>query len=318
MILNDFLASLTAEKGYSTHTCRAYYTDIQEFMVFLTTAPGFAPSESAKISKEIVKEAKASTPEDFAAEFFMKNLDKVDKHVIRTYLTSLVKAKKSKRTLARKLSSLKSFFKYLVKTDRVKASPVDSIPFPKLDKPIPKFLSVDDIFRLLDSIPTDTWMDKRNLAIFETFYSSGMRVSEIQGLDMDDIDFKSRMIKVFGKGSKERIVPVGNRALNAIKEYRRVLKEAYLPVFVNKDFSRLSARSIRRILDKIVLACGLHVPVSPHTLRHSFATHMLDSGADLRGIQEILGHVSLSTTQVYTHVSMDKLMEVYDRAHPRK
>jgi integrase/recombinase XerC len=317
MILNDFIDTLTAEKGYSPHTCRAYRTDIHEFMVFLTIAPGFVPS-AAKMSEERLRDTKASTPEDFAAEFFMKNLDKPDKHTIRSYLSSLVKAKKSKRTLARKISSLKSFFNYLVKTGRLKASPMDMIPFPKLEKPIPKFLTVDDLFRLLDSIPTDTWMDKRNLAIFETFYSTGMRVSEIKGLNMDDIDFKSRMIRVFGKGSKERIVPVGNRALNTIKEYRRVLKEAYTPVFLNKDFSRLSARSIRRILNKLVLACGLHVPVSPHTLRHSFATHMLDSGADLRGIQEILGHVSLSTTQVYTHVSMDKLMQVYDKAHPRK
>ena len=259
-----------------------------------------------------------STPDDFAAEFFIKNIDKLNKHTIRGYLSSLVKAGKSKRTLSRKISSMKSFFNYLLRSGRIKTSPMDMIPFPKLEKPIPKFLSVDDLFRLLDSIPTDTWMDRRNLAMFETFYSTGMRVSEIEGLNMDDIDFKSRMIRVFGKGSKERIVPVGNRALNAIKEYRRVLKEAYIPVFLNKDFSRLSARSIRRILDKLVLNCGLHVPVSPHTLRHSFATHMLDSGADLRGIQEILGHVSLSTTQVYTHVSMDKLMEVYDRAHPRK
>jgi integrase/recombinase XerC len=145
-----------------------------------------------------------------------------------------------------------------------------------------------------------------------------MRVSEIEGMNMDDIDFQNQMIKVLGKGSKERIVPVGKRALNAIREYRMSLKEYVIPVFVNKDFSRLGSRSIRRILDKIVKDCQIDVPVSPHTLRHSFATHMLDSGADLRGIQEILGHASLSTTQVYTHVSMDRLMQVYDKAHPRK
>jgi integrase/recombinase XerC len=145
-----------------------------------------------------------------------------------------------------------------------------------------------------------------------------MRVSEIEGMDMDDIDFQNQIIRVLGKGSKERMVPVGKRALNTIKEYRMSLKEYYIPVFVNKAFSRLGSRSIRRILDQIVNACGLSVPVSPHTLRHSFATHMLDSGADLRGIQEILGHQSLSTTQVYTHVSMDRLMQVYDKAHPRK
>ena len=192
------------------------------------------------------------------------------------------------------------------------------VPFPKLEKTIPRFLSIDDLFRLLDSIKTDTWFDKRNLAMFETFYSTGMRISEIEGMDMDDIDFQNQMIRVLGKGSRERMVPVGKRALNTIKEYRMSLKEYYIPVFVNKRFSRLGSRSIRRILDQIVNACGLNVPVSPHTLRHSFATHMLDSGADLRGIQEILGHQSLSTTQVYTHVSMDRLMQVYDKAHPRK
>jgi integrase/recombinase XerC len=153
--------------------------------------------------------------------------------------------------------------------------------------------------------------------MFETFYSTGMRVSEMEGLNIEDIDFKSQMIKVFGKGSKERIVPVGKRAVNAINDYRASLKENYIPIFLNKNFTRLSSRSIRRILDKLVRDCQLNVPVSPHTLRHSFATHMLDCGADLRGIQEILGHASLSTTQIYTHVSMDKLMKVYDKAHPR-
>ena len=196
-------------------------------------------------------------------------------------------------------------------------NPADMIPFPKLEKKIPRFVNIDDLFRLLDSIQTKTWFDKRNLAMFETFYSTGMRVSEMEGLNMEDIDFKRQMIKVFGKGSKERIVPVGKRALTAIKNYRDSLKENFIPLFLNKNFSRLSSRSIRRILDKLVKDCGLNTKISPHTLRHSFATHMLDSGADLRGIQEILGHVSLSTTQIYTHVSMDKLMQVYDKAHPR-
>ncbi|MFH2092723.1 MAG: tyrosine recombinase XerC [Pseudomonadota bacterium] len=242
----------------------------------------------------------------------------VDKIIIRKDLAVLVRGKKSKRTVSRKLSALKAFFDYLVITGKLAANPADAIPFPKLEKTIPKFLNIDDLFQLLDSIQTTTWMDKRNLAMFETFYSTGMRVSEMEGLNIGDIDFERQMIKVFGKGSKERIVPVGQRALNAIKQYRAVLKQNYGPVFLNKHFTRISARSVRRILDKIVLACQLNVPVSPHMLRHSFATHMLDSGADLRGIQEILGHASLSTTQVYTHVSMDRLMQVYDKAHPRR
>jgi integrase/recombinase XerC len=153
--------------------------------------------------------------------------------------------------------------------------------------------------------------------MFETFYSTGMRISEIHGLDMGHIDFHNQVIKVLGKGGRQRMVPVGRRAVAAVNSYRKALSEDPVPVFVNKDFGRLSARSIRRILDQIVTRCGLHVPVSPHVLRHCFATHMLDSGANLRGIQEILGHASLSTTQVYTHVSMDHLMQVYDNAHPR-
>ena len=298
MGLDEFIDTLNAEKGYSPHTCRAYRIDISEFIEFTAGADISEKSEAEKR--------------------FLEQLASIDKVSIRTYLAYLVKNKKSKRTIARKLSSLKAFFNYLVKSNHLPANPADMVPFPKLEKTIPRFLSIDDLFRLLDSIKTDTWFDKRNLAMFETFYSTGMRISEIEGMDMDDIDFQNQMIRVLGKGSKERMVPVGKRALNTIKEYRMSLKEYYIPVFVNKRFSRLGSRSIRRILDQIVNACGLNVPVSPHTLRHSFATHMLDSGADLRGIQEILGHQSLSTTQVYTHVSMDRLMQVYDKAHPRK
>ena len=297
MILDTFIDTLMAEKGYSVHTCRAYRSDIFDFVQFV-------------LDKQDIDEI---DPE----KLFWQHLNTLDKTIIRNYLAQLVRLGKTKRTIARKLSSLKAFFNYLVKSGQIRANPAETIPFPKLEKTIPKFLSIDDVVRLLDSIETNTWFDKRNLAMFETFYSTGMRVSEMEGLNIGDIDFKSQMIKVFGKGSKERIVPVGKRAVNAINDYRASLKENYIPIFLNKNFTRLSSRSIRRILDKLVRDCQLNVPVSPHTLRHSFATHMLDCGADLRGIQEILGHASLSTTQIYTHVSMDKLMKVYDKAHPR-
>ncbi len=300
MVLDDFIDTLLAEKGYSAHTARAYRSDINAFVCFI-----------------IKKETEQETRIEKDQHLFFNQVDSIDKTDIRRYLALLLRTGKSKRTMARKLSSLKSFFDYLVKCEKIKLNPADSVPFPKLEKTIPKFLSVDDCFMLLDSIKVNTWFDKRNLALFETFYSTGMRVSEMVNLDIEDIDFKKQMIKVFGKGSKERIVPVGGRALKAIKNYRQALQENYIPVFLNKNFKRLSARSIRRVLDIIVTNCQLGVHVSPHTLRHSFATHMLDSGADLRGIQEILGHASLSTTQVYTHVSMDRLMKVYDKAHPR-
>ncbi|MBC2704578.1 site-specific tyrosine recombinase/integron integrase [Desulfobacula sp.] len=297
MVLDTFIDTLMAEKGYSVHTCRAYRADVLYFIQFF------------------LEDQKADDTQ--YQELFLSHLNRLDKDAVRSFLAHLVRSGKSKRTVSRKLSSLKAFFEYLVKSGQLKINPADTVPFPKLEKNIPKFLTIDDLFQLLDSIKTETWFDKRNLAMFETFYSTGMRVSEMEGLNIQDIDFKSQMIRVFGKGSKERVVPVGKRALKAITDYRASLKEKGAPVFVNKNFTRLSSRSIRRILDKIVRDCQLNLPVSPHMLRHSFATHMLDSGADLRGIQEILGHVSLSTTQVYTHVSMDRLMQVYDKAHPR-
>ncbi|WDP88633.1 MAG: tyrosine recombinase XerC [Desulfobacter sp.] len=299
MVVDDFITTLAAEKGYSPHTLRAYRFDILDFIsFFLNAAPDCDEAE-------------------LQARFKTRAKD-VDKSALRRYLAGLVGQKKSKRTMARRLSALKTFFDHLVRAGVAPLNPAETIPYPKLDKTIPNFLSVDDVFRFLDTIKTDTWMEKRNLAMFETFYSTGMRVSEINGLNITDIDFGTQMIRVFGKGGKERMVPVGKRALDAIVNYRAVLKDDYPPVFLNKCFQRLGARSIRRILDKLILECGLGVKISPHVLRHSFATHMLDAGADLRGIQEILGHASLSTTQIYTHVSMDRLMQVYDSAHPRR
>jgi integrase/recombinase XerC len=184
---------------------------------------------------------------------------------------------------------------------------------------------VDDIFRLLDSIKTDTLAGIRNRAIFETLYSSGIRVSELEGLDVFDVDFTKCLIRVVGKGNKERIVPIGNKAVATIKEYRKrlqseagIAEEDNGPLFLNKDHGRLTSRSIARILSKTARECGLLIPVSPHALRHTYATHMLDAGADLRVVQELLGHKSLSTTQKYTHVSIDRLMETYDKAHPRR
>ena len=298
-----FIDSLVAEKGYSTHTCRAYAADVKEFMTFFYRAK--VKAEIEEIEFEVVE------------AFFDSHCSDVDKTHVKRYLAQGVRGGKSKKTLSRKLSSLNVFFNYLVRTNQIKLNPARSIPHPKQEKKIPKFLSIDDVFLLLDAIPTGTWMEKRNAAMFETFYSTGMRISEIHNLDMEDIDFGSQVIRVFGKGGKERIIPAGKRALDAIQDYRAVLKEHRSYVFINKNYGRLSTRSIRRILDKMVTSCGLKTSISPHTLRHSFATHMLDSGADLRGIQEILGHASLSTTQIYTHVSMDHLMQVYDKAHPR-
>ncbi|MBF0200608.1 MAG: tyrosine-type recombinase/integrase, partial [Desulfamplus sp.] len=237
--------------------------------------------------------------------------------VVRDYMVSLSGTELTKSSIARKLSTLKSFYTSLVKEGKIDVSPADFVPFPKVPKRIPQFLTVDDMFYLLDSIPTTTLHDKRNSAIFETFYSTGVRVSEMAALDFKDIDFERQMIRIIGKGNKERIVPVGKRSLDAILRYRSELPGDFDPLFLNAGMKRLSSGSIRNILSKLVKECSLRMHVTPHMLRHSFATHMLDAGADLRGIQEILGHASLSSTQVYTHVTIDKLMQVYDKAHPR-
>ncbi|WP_035240729.1 site-specific tyrosine recombinase/integron integrase [Desulfobacter vibrioformis] len=297
MILDDYLIILEAEKGYSAHTLRAYFTDIRSFILFYL--------ETCNYRDENWQQA------------FEKTAQQVDKMIVRRYLAAQTALKKSKKTLSRRLSALKSFFNYLVRSELITLNPADAIPFPKIEKALPKAMEIDDILRLLDTMKRDTWMDKRNLAMFETFYSTGMRIGELHMLNIQDIDFNAELIRVLGKGNKTRIIPVGKSALDAIQTYRADLEKNYSAVFLNKNFGRLGRRSIRRILDKVVLECGLGLKISPHTLRHTFATHMLDSGADLRGIQEILGHASLSTTQVYTHVSMDRLMTVYDKAHPR-
>ena len=204
--------------------------------------------------------------------------------------------KNQKSSIARKLSTLRSFFKFLVKKGVMDFSPVEGILTPKRDQPLPGYLPIDDVFRLLDSISADSVLAARNRAIFETLYSCGIRVSELAGLNLYDIDRDNDTLKVLGKGSKERIVPVGRKALEAIAFYRGLLRDetgvgdqADGPLFLNHQKKRLTARSVARILKQLATACGIRTPVSPHTLRHTFATHMLDSGTDLRSVQELLG-----------------------------
>ena len=302
--IRSFIESLSSEKGYSENTCRAYSHDLKEFVSFI-----YKKRFSGKNNQKSI--------DNFTA-------DQVDGLMIRGYLGFL--HKKNKRvTIARKLSAIRSFFRHLVKRAVILDNPLDSILTPKQQKTIPVYLPVDDIFRLLDSIRTDTLFGLRSRAIFETLYSSGIRVSELAGMNVFDVDFTKQVIRVLGKGNKERIVPVGKKALTAISDYREKLQieagirtDENTPLFLNKNDGRLTTRSIARILEKTAKECGLLIPVSPHSMRHSFATHLLDAGADLRVLQEMLGHKSLSTTQKYTHVSIDRLMETYDKAHPRR
>ncbi len=296
MLLNQFLELLDAEKGYSVHTIKAYGRDLKDFMTFCAHETGL---------------------EALSDDGFLKLAVQKKAAVVREYMVFLGRSSLKKRSSARKLAAIKSFFRYLVMNGKLAFNPAEAVPYPKVPRKIPDFLTVDDIFKLLDSIKTNTLMGRRNAALFETFYSTGIRVSEMEGLNFEDVDVERQVLKVTGKGNKQRMVPVGQRALSAILFYRQGLEFPHVPLFLNQNNHRLSDDAMRRILHKIVADCKLYLPVSPHTLRHSFATHMLDAGADLRGIQEILGHASLSTTQIYTHVTMDRLMQVYDKAHPR-
>ncbi len=302
--VRSFIESLPAEKGYSMHTCRAYTRDLEEFVGYLVEN-GYPRAAAGDPSD-------ALGPHDVTAV------------AIRGYL-GFLHQKNQKSSIARKLSTLRSFFKFLVKKGVIDSNPVEGILTPKREKTLPGYLPIDAVFRLLDSIETDSVLAARNRAIFETLYSCGIRVSELAGLNVYDVDRDGATLRVLGKGAKERMVPVGRKALDAIAHYREALQlEVGIsggmdgPLFLNRQGQRLTPRSIARILKKLVTACGILTPVSPHTLRHTFATHMLDAGADLRSVQELLGHKNLSTTQKYTHVSIDRLMETYDRAHPRK
>lgn len=301
--LRSFVEALPAEKGYSLHTCRAYACDLEEFQRYLEENGGSRSQPSNR---------GAIGPGGVTAV------------MIRGYLGYLHQ-KNQKSSIARKLSTLRSFFKFLVKKGMIEFNPMEGILTPKREKNLPGYLSVDAIFRLLDSIETDSLQAARNRAIFETLYSCGIRVSELAGLDVYDLDTAAGTVKVLGKGGKERLVPIGAKALDSLAAYRRMLQAqggigtaSNGPLFLNLRGQRLTTRSVARILKKIAAACGILTPVSPHTLRHTFATHMLDAGADLRSVQELLGHQNLSTTQKYTHVSIDRLMDAYDRAHPRK
>ena len=303
-MISAYIESLAVEKGYAENTCRCYRNDLEGFVEYLLR-------EQSPVSRR----RQATDP---------INSDQLDAIAIRGYLGWLHQ-KNKKATIARKLSALRSFLKFLVKRGVIANNPAETILTPKQEKHIPDYLPVDEMFRLLDSIQSGNLLDLRNRAIFETLYSCGIRVSELVGLNVFDVDFTESAIRVLGKGNKERIVPIGRKALAAIRAYRKAVQQKWgistnhnTPVFLNKNKGRLTARSVARILDNLATACGLLKPVSPHTMRHTFATHMLDAGADLRIVQELLGHKSLSTTQKYTHVSIDRLMETYDRAHPRK
>jgi integrase/recombinase XerC len=300
-LIDKFRDHLKVERNASTHTLRSYSADLEQFHGFL---------------KE--KKMAQGNGGEVAAE-------KIDHLAIRAFLSSLYRDHK-KSSLGRKLASLRSFLKYLVQEGYLRRNPADIVATPRQEKPLPNFMPVDEAFALMETPNPSLIWGARDKAILEALYSTGMRVSELVGLGEGDLDSSLGIVRVFGKGGKERIVPIGEKALEALRVYLEKRDEAApkagekgrkAPIFINTRGGRLTSRSVARILQKHLVRGGIWRKISPHALRHSFATHLLDAGADLRAIQELLGHASLSTTQRYTHVSVDKLMEVYDRAHPR-
>lgn len=302
-LIEQFIRYFSGEKNASPHTCRCYQRDLREFENFLMTqSPTMSPSGNPEFGK-------------------------VDRMVIRKYL-SVLHRKNKKSSMARKISTLRSFFRYLVREKLVSSNPAKAVATPKVEKPLPTTLTVDEAFRLMESPDkaakrgSDTAAQERILrdrAIMELLYSSGLRVGELVGLNLKHLDVQLGIVRVMGKGRKERIVPFGNEAAEALNAYLTIRRdpEAETPLFVNLRGGRLTSRSVGRLIKKYTRSTGIIRKVSPHSLRHSFATHLLDAGADIREIQEMLGHASLSTTQRYIHLSPGKLMEVYDRAHPR-
>lgn len=298
-LVDSFLRYLQTEKGYSPHTVRNYDSDLRQFIRFAET-------------KNIVQGN-------------ISDINRIDYNFIRSYLAK--QFDRSRRTtIARKLSAIKSFFKFLELRGMCPINPASEIATPKQGKYIPAYIPIDDMFALLEKPDKEKSFGLRDVSILELLYSSGLRVSELVNLNLEHLDRKARLVKVLGKGGKERVLPVGRKAIAALSEYlehtaQQRKKAGYSrdkgPMFLNNKGGRLTSRSVHRLVKRYSLECGITADISPHSIRHTFATHLLDGGADLRSIQEMLGHASLSTTQKYTHVSIDKLMEVYDKSHPR-
>lgn len=292
--LENFRSYILVEKNFSKHTAKAYYSDIMDFLLWL----GDTALESVNFSK------------------------------IREYLHFIQKFNYKKTTLARKIASLRTFYKYLYREKRVESNPAMNLNSPKRPKQLPKFLTQYEVEQILNNITIDTPAGYRNKAILELLWATGMRVSELSGLNFEDLNLENNEIRVFGKGSKERIILVTDRAKTYLQRYietaRPLVAKGYRtennensPVFINNTGFRLQTRTIRNVINEIVEKIQLPKHVTPHVFRHSFATHLIENGADLRVVQELLGHASISNTQIYTHVSSQHLKEVYNETHPR-
>jgi integrase/recombinase XerC len=300
--IDDFIRHLKYERNASEHTLRNYESDLVQFYDHV------APPDGKGFRREI-------------------NIRDIDHLTIREYMASLYEENKKKSSIHRKVAALRTFFRYLCREGILEVNPAKLVHSPRVERKLPNHLTIEQMIKFIETPETETVLGKRDRAILELLYASGLRVSELVNLSLQDIDFNNQTVRVKGKGRKERMVPFGDHAKKALQDYLGVRSELLLEadpekldpaaVFMNYQGTRITTRSVGRMVDKYVKICANIHHISPHSLRHSFATHMLDAGADLRAIQELLGHVRLSTTQQYTHVSMDKLMEVYDKAHPK-
>lgn len=300
--IDDFLKHLRYERNASEHTLRNYASDLMQF--YDHVAP---PGENGN----------------------RRNVDlhSIDNLTIREYMSALYEKKKKKSSIHRKIAALRTFFRFLCREGILEVNPAKLVASPRIERKLPNHLTIEQMVQFIETPETESVLGKRDRAIMELLYASGIRVSELVGLNMTDIDFTNMTVRVKGKGRKVRIVPFGEHARKAIQSYLSVRGELLIEadqekvdpmaVFLNYQGTRITTRSVGRMIDKYVKICSEVHHISPHSLRHSFATHLLDAGADLRTIQELLGHARLSTTQQYTHVSLDKLMEVYDKSHPK-
>ena len=295
--IRSYLRHLKLDENRSPETIRAYASDLGEFAALLEREIGGGRDVDPR---------------------------KVDRLAVRAFLGELHRRQVKRSTVARKLAAVRSFFRYMKRHGKIAANPTLGVSTPRQERLLPRQLSVNEMSHLLEMPDDSTALGARDRAILELLYASGVRVSELTSLDLENLDLSEGMMRVMGKGRKERMVPVGSKAITALRSYFRRRGELEPrpgagkdALFLNHRGGRLNVRSVRRILNHALEAAAIARKVSPHTLRHSFATHLLDAGADLRSIQELLGHASLSTTQRYTHVSTERLLKTYGKSHPR-
>ena len=297
--IQEFKNYLLVEKNASPHTLEGYLNDISQFQEFLTRS-GHAMESGAL------------------------QLEKIDRLAVRSFMGYLYEKNFSGTTLRRKLSTLSSFFRFLCREGTLKTNVAKTVPAPRVQNKLPSYFSIDEMFRLLQLPQGEGFLPARDRAMLELFYSCGLRISELVSLTLEDINLDSRMVKVLGKGGKERLLPLGRHCVEALKTYLNIRMDKIRKInsgtdqlFLNHRGGGITVRGMRKVVEKYIKLGNFPGGVSPHSIRHSFATHLLEGGADLRSIQELLGHSSLSTTQKYTHLTLDRLSEAYDKAHPR-